>query len=173
MALTDEDVGRNVRDLRIARGMTQAALAARVYLARTSVSRLENGQRAVTVPELATIAASLGVDVAYLAVPSRTEAPATEARSTHVLPVAAEISRPRLARVMARRSELSAAFFAFFRTWFKKTKPLLEVGHLSKAEQNWDQMIRNRHMSLGRLDIARYSGTIRDPETRRTLKYAG
>ena len=173
MALTDEDVGRNVRDLRIARGMTQAALAARVYLARTSVSRLENGQRAVTVPELATIAASLGVDVGYLAVPSRTEVPATAARSTYELPEAADIPRPRLARIWARRSDLSAALFAFSRTWFKKTKPLLEIGHLSKAEQNWEQMIRNRHMSQRRLDVARYSGAIRDPETRRALKYAG
>lgn len=66
MALTDEDVGRNVRHLRVERKMTQAALARRVYLDRTAVSRLESGQRTVTAPELAALAGALGVDIGSL-----------------------------------------------------------------------------------------------------------
>ena len=65
MALTDEDVGRNVRHLRAKRRMTQAALASRMYMDRSAVSRLESGQRAVTAPELAAIADVLGADVGY------------------------------------------------------------------------------------------------------------
>ena len=77
MALTDEDIGRNVRDLRVERKMTQADLADRVYLDRTAISRLESGQRTVTAPELASIAVALGADIRSLAATSGLEAQAT------------------------------------------------------------------------------------------------
>lgn len=78
MALTDEDVGRNVRHLRVERKMTQATLARRVYLDRTAVSRLENGQRTVTAPELAAIAVALSVDIGSLTSTSQSKAPASD-----------------------------------------------------------------------------------------------
>ncbi len=61
MALTDEDVGRYIQRLRVERGLTQAELASRVHMHRTAISRLENGFRAVTVPELVVFAGVLGI----------------------------------------------------------------------------------------------------------------
>ena len=61
MALTDEDVGRFIQRLRVERGMTQADLARRVRMHRTAISRLENGFRAVTVPELVEFASVLNI----------------------------------------------------------------------------------------------------------------
>ena len=163
MALTDEDVGRNVRNLRIERGMTQAALASRLYLARTAVTRLENAQRAVTVPELAAIAAILDVDLAYLAVPNETNtAPSLISKR----PVFVQKSP-------ARWRVLSATVVAIFSNSFKKTKIAAVDGLISKPEQHWERMARAHHLSLGRLDVARYSSAIRDPASRYGLKYAG
>ena len=66
MAINDQDVGRNIRDLRVDRQMTQADLARRLYLDRTAVSRIERGHRAVTTLELTSIARALGVDIVSL-----------------------------------------------------------------------------------------------------------
>ena len=54
-------VGREVRRLRIARKMTQAALAARMGMDRAYVSGLELGQRNPTVVTLWHVAQALGV----------------------------------------------------------------------------------------------------------------
>jgi len=56
-------VGRNVRRLRIAAGLTQAALAERMGVDRAYVSGLELGQRNPTVVTLWHIAQALGVRV--------------------------------------------------------------------------------------------------------------
>lgn len=111
MALTDEDVGRNVRDLRVERKMTQAVLASRVYLGRTAVSRLESGQRAATLPELASIADVLGVNVGYLAVPGGLGAPAPATRMTYERHMPVESSRPPWAQAPALRPDPSATIF--------------------------------------------------------------
>ncbi len=66
MVITDQDVGRNIRDLRVDRQITQADLARRLYLDRTAVSRVERGQRAVTTPELTAFARALDVDIKSL-----------------------------------------------------------------------------------------------------------
>ena len=60
--------------------MTQAALASRMYMARTGITRIEGGQRAVTAPELAAIADVLGVDVGFLMVPGGLRASVTTTR---------------------------------------------------------------------------------------------
>lgn len=54
--------GRTVRQLRRERGMTQAELAARLNLGRTSITNLEKGQQSPPLSMLPDIASALGVD---------------------------------------------------------------------------------------------------------------
>jgi transcriptional regulator with XRE-family HTH domain len=77
MALSDIDIGRNVRETRVERNLTQADLAKLVFLDRTAISRLESGQRTVTAPELASIATALGVEIGSLAAVDGMTAPST------------------------------------------------------------------------------------------------
>jgi transcriptional regulator with XRE-family HTH domain len=77
MALSDIDIGRNVRETRVERKMTQADLANLVFLDRTAISRLESGQRTVTAPELASIATALNVEIGSLAAVDGKTAPST------------------------------------------------------------------------------------------------
>jgi transcriptional regulator with XRE-family HTH domain len=58
--------GRSVRRLRQERGMTQAELAARLGLGRTSVTNLEKGQQSPPLSMLPDIASALGVDPLFL-----------------------------------------------------------------------------------------------------------
>ena len=64
-------VGRNVRRLRIAAGLSQAQLAERMGVDRAYVSGLELGQRNPTVVTLWHIAKALGVKVRLLFVEQR------------------------------------------------------------------------------------------------------
>jgi transcriptional regulator with XRE-family HTH domain len=57
-----EAFGRAVRRLRQERGMTQAELAARLSLGRTSITNLEKGQQSPPLSMLPEIASALGVD---------------------------------------------------------------------------------------------------------------
>jgi transcriptional regulator with XRE-family HTH domain len=57
-----EDFGRAVRRLRQERGMTQAELAARLSLGRTSITNLEKGRQSPPLSMLPEIASALGVD---------------------------------------------------------------------------------------------------------------
>jgi DNA-binding XRE family transcriptional regulator len=59
------EVGRNVRRLRIAAGLTQTALAERSGIDRTYLSDLEAGRRNPTVTTLARLAKALGVRPSY------------------------------------------------------------------------------------------------------------
>lgn len=58
--------GRAVRRLRQERGMTQAELAERLGLGRTSVTNLEKGQQSPPLSMLPDIASALGVDPLFL-----------------------------------------------------------------------------------------------------------
>jgi transcriptional regulator with XRE-family HTH domain len=57
-----EAFGRAVRQLRQQRGMTQAELAARLDLGRTSITNLEKGQQSPPLSMLPEIASALGID---------------------------------------------------------------------------------------------------------------
>ena len=64
-------IGYKVREARIAAGLSQKQLSERlelmaVYTCRGSVSRIENGKRAVTDIELDAISKVLGVSLDYL-----------------------------------------------------------------------------------------------------------
>ena len=61
-------VGKNVRQLRIAKGMSQQALSNKletlaVYICRGSISRIEDMQRTVTDIELYGLAEVLGISI--------------------------------------------------------------------------------------------------------------
>lgn len=56
-----EQLGRNIRHFRKAKGMTQAALAARLFLTPQNVSKWENGQSVPDVENLCRVAEVLGV----------------------------------------------------------------------------------------------------------------
>lgn len=66
MSITDADVGRNIQRFRYLSGLTQSELADQVRITRTSFSRIENGKRAVTAPELADVAEALNVAISLL-----------------------------------------------------------------------------------------------------------
>lgn len=64
-------IGNKVREARIAAGLSQKQLSERlelmaVYTCRGSVSRIENGKRAVTDIEIDAISKVLGVSLDYL-----------------------------------------------------------------------------------------------------------
>jgi transcriptional regulator with XRE-family HTH domain len=61
-----EAFGRAVRQLRHERGMTQAELAARLSLGRTSITNLEKGRQSPPLSLLPEIAGALGVDPLHL-----------------------------------------------------------------------------------------------------------
>jgi transcriptional regulator with XRE-family HTH domain len=58
--------GQRVRELRLARGISQEKLAERAGLHRTYVSSLERGQRNVGLDNVHALARALGVDAADL-----------------------------------------------------------------------------------------------------------
>ncbi len=62
LALADRQVGARLRDLRRARGMTQAALAELVGVASQQVAKYETGENAIAASRLWIIARALGVE---------------------------------------------------------------------------------------------------------------
>src|SRR5262245_4431778 len=61
--LTQEQIGARIADARRDVGLTQEQLAGRAGMARTQLVRVESGEREVTVPELASLAAELDVPI--------------------------------------------------------------------------------------------------------------
>jgi len=66
-----EDFGLRLRDARRKAGMTQAALAARVGVSRTSVTNIERGSQHISLHMLFALALALGLKPAQL-LPSET-----------------------------------------------------------------------------------------------------
>jgi transcriptional regulator with XRE-family HTH domain len=66
----DQEVGEQIRRLRLMRGWTQADLAERAELTVEGVSRIERGARAARVGTLRMIARAMEVPVASLVEPS-------------------------------------------------------------------------------------------------------
>jgi transcriptional regulator with XRE-family HTH domain len=58
----DAIVGRNVRRLRLAKGLTQEQLAGEAELAMRHVGRIERGESSATARMLGRLAAALGTD---------------------------------------------------------------------------------------------------------------
>jgi transcriptional regulator with XRE-family HTH domain len=75
-------VGEQVRDYRIARGLTQGELAARTGIPPTAVSRIETNDRKMTFEEAVRVAGVLRVSLSMLAgletAPTFRETPAQE-----------------------------------------------------------------------------------------------
>lgn len=67
---TDEAVRRRLRTLRLARGMSQAELGRRASMAASTISRLEAGERRLSVEQLAPLAAALQASVGELVAPA-------------------------------------------------------------------------------------------------------
>ena len=65
----DEVVRQRIRGLRIARGWTLDALAARCYLSASTLSRIETGHRRIALDQLVPIAAALGTTLDHLVEP--------------------------------------------------------------------------------------------------------
>jgi transcriptional regulator with XRE-family HTH domain len=61
-----EQIGHRVRELRTARGLTQAALAERCELHRTFIGSVERGERNVSILNLRVIARALRVPITEL-----------------------------------------------------------------------------------------------------------
>lgn len=59
-------VGARIRELRDSRGLTQASLASRVGLERSSIANIEAGKQKIPLHVLYRLAISLGVDVGGL-----------------------------------------------------------------------------------------------------------
>lgn len=81
---TEAAARRRLRTLRLARGMSQAELARRTNMATSSLSRLESGERHLSVDLLTPIAVALGVSVGELITPAVTSRTA-ERRRPHAL----------------------------------------------------------------------------------------
>ncbi|WP_432520183.1 helix-turn-helix domain-containing protein [Kineococcus sp. SYSU DK006] len=65
----DDVVRQRIRGLRLARGWTLDALAARCYLSASTISRIETGHRRIALDQLVPIAAALGTTLDQLVQP--------------------------------------------------------------------------------------------------------
>jgi len=68
-------VARNIRRLRVARGLSQEALAGEAGIDATYVNRLENERQNATVPVLESLAHALGCDIQELFDPTKATKP--------------------------------------------------------------------------------------------------
>ena len=79
-AMADEPVGervrRRLRELRVERGLTLEAVAARASIDVSTLSRLESGKRRLALDHLPALAAALGVSADDLALPAAAARPA-------------------------------------------------------------------------------------------------
>jgi transcriptional regulator with XRE-family HTH domain len=64
--MTDQDLGARIKVLREERAMTQAALGKAMGVDQSTVSRIEDGARAITAGELAAVSSAFGVTVGTL-----------------------------------------------------------------------------------------------------------
>lgn len=97
---TPLSIGRRVRNLRTAQGLTVRELGDRIGRAASQVSVIENGHRELKVSELATLAKALGTTVEYLLdpePPTRRDALEMELAKAMDGPLFASLRLPRLA----------------------------------------------------------------------------
>jgi transcriptional regulator with XRE-family HTH domain len=79
-----EQIGRNLKRLRTARGFSQATLAAKAELGRRRVGATEKGSANNTIDALDKLAAALDADITTFFLAPDTEAPTLERRSLSV-----------------------------------------------------------------------------------------
>lgn len=60
-----EAIGEKIKAARLAAGLSQAALAERIGMTRTSYARLEKGQTNVTIDSLVRVASGLGLSLQF------------------------------------------------------------------------------------------------------------
>jgi transcriptional regulator with XRE-family HTH domain len=66
-----EDIGRQLRQARLAAGLSQVKLAAEIGMASTHLSEVESGYHNITLDTLAGIAGELDLDVQVVLSPKR------------------------------------------------------------------------------------------------------
>jgi transcriptional regulator with XRE-family HTH domain len=88
--IAEEQIGPRIRQLRIARGLTVAALAEKAGLSRGYVSKVENSKTSPPVSTLMTLAKALGVNISEVFSEEITPARVTIVRKSERQP----ISRP-------------------------------------------------------------------------------
>ncbi len=111
-------IGRTVRRLRQASGLTQKALALRLGISASYLNLIEHDQRAVTATLLIKLAQALGVELADLSGLSerRTEVQLREAFGDRRLGVA-EVPEDEVAALVAGSPTAAEATLAMYRAW--------------------------------------------------------
>lgn len=66
--INSKNIGRQIRDLRLARGWRQNELAEKVGLARSTMSNIESGKRSLTLNTLKTFCEVFNVDISYFGI---------------------------------------------------------------------------------------------------------
>ena len=66
--INSKNIGRQIRDLRLARGWRQNELAEKVGLARSTMSHIESGKRSPTLNTLKTYCEVFNVDISYFGI---------------------------------------------------------------------------------------------------------
>lgn len=66
--INSKKIGRQIRDLRNARGWRQNELAEKVGLARSTMSNIESGKRSLTLNTLKTFCEVFNVDISYFGI---------------------------------------------------------------------------------------------------------
>lgn len=66
MVLTDADLGRNLKNARELRGVTQEELARRTAKPRSAISKMESGNQKISTVDLAEFAQALGMRISWL-----------------------------------------------------------------------------------------------------------
>jgi transcriptional regulator with XRE-family HTH domain len=110
------DVGEQLRQARLAKGMSQGELGARVDLDRTMIAKIESGNRRVDALELARLSSVLQVPMDHLLEPQ----PPVLSRRTEVI---AEDSDTEVARESQRLGVALAA-------WLRELRQVMEFGRL-------------------------------------------
>ena len=71
--MTNEELGRRIKDLRKSRGLTQGDLSELLGISRGQISNLEHGRRGLDLPKLQKLCSALKVNLDYFGLEPNTE----------------------------------------------------------------------------------------------------
>lgn len=113
----DAAIGKNLADLRVARGLSQGDLAIKIGVAQQTIAKVEKGTRALKYVEAILICAALKVPISALAARNVASSAALMALTTQVWEIAKSIDEPskRLADALVQLSHEIAAIRAGIR----------------------------------------------------------